>query len=180
MFDKLKASLLKHKKHKPVAGAQDGPKPKVDDPMPKVDDPKPKVDDPRPRVDDLWDRAYIMLREGKDTAKLMESYDKILRLRNEKSTVGSSEREERMAMLVHEKVDEMDKDQWKFNIGDKEIVVGEQVDRIVKCVLFAKDFVSQTISADPHAALAWAGVCILLPVSYPKPSLFQLHRPNYL
>ncbi len=31
-------------------------------------------------------------------------------------------------------------------------------------MLFAKDFVSSAASAEPHAALAWAGVSILLPL----------------
>ena len=44
--------------------------------------------------------------------------------------------------------------------------VREQVDRIVKLVLVAKDFASAAASLDPiHAGLPWAGVCMLLPVS---------------
>ena len=43
--------------------------------------------------------------------------------------------------------------------------VQKQVDRIVESVLFFKDFVSSAVSAEPHAALACAGICIFLPVS---------------
>lgn len=39
---------------------------------------------------------------------------------------------------------------------------------MLKCVLFAKDFVGQTLRADTHATLAWARVCMLLPVNPSK------------
>jgi hypothetical protein len=33
--------------------------------------------------------------------------------------------------------------------------------------MFAKSFVDSVEASDPHVALAWTGVCILLPVSIP-------------
>lgn len=50
-------------------------------------------------------------------------------------------------------------------ICSKEIEVRKQYDCIVGSVIWAKDFITQAVSLDPHAALAWAGVCIVLPVS---------------
>ena len=38
-----------------------------------------------------------------------------------------------------------------------------------------KDFVSSAINAEPHAALAWAGVCVLLPVGIEK-----FYRPLFI
>jgi hypothetical protein len=128
---------------------------------------------PEDEPTDLWDRAYKALRNDKDGAKLVKYYEDILSAHLGESTtvafasVGSSERQKQMLMLVQKKLKEMDAAQWKFNIGDNEVVVREQVNRIIKGVLFAKDFVSQAVSlsADPHAGLAWAGVCMVLPVS---------------
>lgn len=37
-------------------------------------------------------------------------------------------------------------------------------DQAVKIVVAAKEFVSSAVSSEPHAALAWAGVCVFLPV----------------
>ena len=124
---------------------------------------------------DLWDRAYKALQNDKDSAKLIKSYEKILQAYLEGpaavdlATLGSSERQKQMSLLVTKKLEAMDEAQWKFHVGDKEIVVREQLDHIVKGVLFAKDFVAQAVklSSDPHAAVAWAGVCLLLPVSHP-------------
>lgn len=42
--------------------------------------------------------------------------------------------------------------------------VGGGFDQAVKVVVAAKEFVSSAVSSEPHAALAWAGVCIFLPV----------------
>ena len=42
--------------------------------------------------------------------------------------------------------------------------VKSQIEKIIKTVLWAQSFVSSAISADPHAALAWAGVSLLMPL----------------
>jgi hypothetical protein len=77
----------------------------------------------------------------------------------------TSKREKRVSALVDKKLAAMNKEQWRFKIGDKSVEVREQVDRIVKVVLVAKDFISSVASIDPiHAGLPWAGVCMLLPV----------------
>lgn len=77
----------------------------------------------------------------------------------------TSKREKRMSALVDKKLAAMNKEQWRFKIGDKAVEVREQVDRIIKVVLVAKDFISSVASIDPiHAGLPWAGVCMLLPV----------------
>ena len=69
-----------------------------------------------------------------------------------------------MSALVRKKLNKMDEAQWRVKFGDKEIVVQDQFDRLVKAILFGKEFISSAVSADPHAGLAWAGVCVLLPV----------------
>jgi hypothetical protein len=81
---------------------------------------------------------------------------------------GTLKREKHMSALVANKLAIMDEKQWRFNVGGKSVDVRDQVDRIVKIVLVAKDFISAA-SVDPiHAWLPWAGVCVLLPVSYLK------------
>ena len=61
-----------------------------------------------------------------------------------------------------------------LNVGkhkEVDIDVGEQVDRIVKGIICAKDFIGSIVSNEPHAAIAWAGVCVMLPVCTCKVSL---------
>ena len=121
---------------------------------------------------DLWDRAYESLREDKDSRKLMDVYEKILLsdLNDDHSFpaiaegTGTSKRERDMSALVEKKVKAVEDARWKFQLGERTVEMKPQIDRIVKAILFAKDFVSSAVSAEPHAALAWAGVCMLLPL----------------
>lgn len=129
--------------------------------------------------EDLWDRAYTALRGREDLKKLMDTYENVLleNLQGEGLSPGTlaslkaSDREQQMSALVRKKVDHMEQAQSKLPLGNKHIKLRPQVDRVVKAVIYAKDFVTSAASADPHAALAWAGVCVFLPVSLPQPSL---------
>lgn len=117
----------------------------------------------------LWDRAYEDLRTEK--GDIVEAFEGLLMSEPEiESTISldhedTSKREKRVSALVDKKLAVMNKEQWRFKVGDKSVEVREQVDRIVKVVLVAKDFISSVASIDPiHAGLPWAGVCMLLPV----------------
>jgi hypothetical protein len=50
-------------------------------------------------------------------------------------------------------------------VKGKEIVVTEQVTKVVQGITAAKDYISFALAADPHASLAWGGVLLVLPVS---------------
>lgn len=77
----------------------------------------------------------------------------------------TSKREKQMSALVDKKLEVMNNKQWRVKVCGRSVEVREQVDRIVKVVLVAKDFISSAASIDPlHAGLPWAGVCLLLPV----------------
>lgn len=75
------------------------------------------------------------------------------------------DKEKQLSALIVKRLQIVEDARWKFEVGNQTIEVKAQVDRIVKTVVFAKDFVSSALSSDPHAALAWAGVCVLMPVS---------------
>lgn len=62
------------------------------------------------------------------------------------------------------KVEEIDLAQWQVKIGSHSVDFSGQFNKAVKIMVAAKDFVSSAVSAEPHAALAWAGVCLFLPV----------------
>jgi N-terminal domain of NWD NACHT-NTPase len=106
-----------------------------------------------------------------EKGNIVEAFEELLISEPESESTASlddedtSEREKRMSALVDKKLAAMNKEQWRFKVGDKSVEVREQVDRIVKVVLVAKDFISSVASIDPiHTGLPWAGVCMLLPV----------------
>ena len=124
---------------------------------------------------DLWDEAYEILR-GTDS-KLVEQYEETIMRENRDNAhlapVGSFARQEQLSVVVTRRLDSIEKDQKSFIVAGKRVVLHEQLNKCVRIVMFARNFVSQAVSAEPHAALAWAGVCVLLPVSI-EPFRLQL------
>lgn len=58
-------------------------------------------------------------------------------------------------------------------MNGKEVIVKEQVGKVVRAILSVKDFIRSAVSTEPHAALAWAGVLVILPVSIYMQILFH-------
>lgn len=115
----------------------------------------------------MWDKAYEDLQaEKKD---LVDAFEKILLSEpgiDPTLTIADgdpSKREKQMSALVDKKLESMKQEQWRLQIGGKSVEVRDQVDRVVKVVLIAKDFITSAANKDPvHAGLPWAGVCMLL------------------
>lgn len=129
-----------------------------------------------------WDKAYDALRREKED--LVNDFEKILLSESESglsASLDSSEptkREEIMSSFVSKKLAAMDDKKWRLDVAGSSIEVREQVDRLLKTILVAKDFISSVASMDPiHAGLPWAGVCMLLSVG-----IFILHatRPTLI
>lgn len=116
---------------------------------------------------DLWDEAYEAFRGA--NRKLAERYEESVMEIDQEDTrlapVGSLARQEQLSAIITKRLDSIEKDQYGFTVAGRRVELHEQLDRIVRIVMFAKDFVSSAMSTEPHAALAWAGVCVLLPVS---------------
>jgi uncharacterized protein YlzI (FlbEa/FlbD family) len=67
--------------------------------------------------------------------------------------------------LVTRKVDAINKEKLTLQIGTKSIIVREQVEKVLKGITAAKDVIGWLAILEPHAAFAWAGVSVFLPVS---------------
>lgn len=52
----------------------------------------------------------------------------------------------------------------RFSVNGKEVVVREQAEKIFNGVLAVKAVVNAAVASCPPAAIAWAGVVVLLPV----------------
>jgi hypothetical protein len=129
---------------------------------------KASPDEPR----DFWDQAYDHLKAK--NPKLFKTYQKCIvasdisdttHSTTDLETLGSVEREHFLAKLIEERLQAMKESQWKIAVGTIEIVVPDVWYNIAEKVLFATDFIAAAVSNEPHAALAWAGASMLLPVS---------------
>lgn len=132
----------------------------------------------------LWDQAYNDLRnEQKDLVEAFETMLKSSHQTDPSWNIGEDDprkREKQMSALVDEKVAFMNDNQWRIKICGRSVAIREQVDRVVKIVLVAKDFITPLANLDPiHAGLPWAGVCMLLPVQDLKLLPSMLYRLNH-
>lgn len=61
--------------------------------------------------------------------------------------------------------DSMLRKQWSIGLAGKEIVVRDQLEKLLKAVKIFKDLASVAAGLDPtHAAISWAGICLIMQV----------------
>ena len=53
---------------------------------------------------------------------------------------------------------------WKVPFSGQSVDVQQSIRSIVRGVLYAKDVIQSIASLEPHASIAWAGVCLVLPL----------------
>ena len=111
---------------------------------------------------DLWLQAYeaLELREP----DLVAAYKRRLAPTSTNSADPSLS-PELIETIINSNLQDLEADQWVINLGRKPVKVRDQGEKIIKFILWSNDIVSQALSAQPYAALAWSGVSILLPVS---------------
>lgn len=91
------------------------------------------------------------------------------------TTEKTSTVQKQMEDVVRKKMEVMTNKQWVLQWGPISVNVRKQVERIVKVVQIFADLASRAASLDPlHAGLAWAGICVILPVSDPGQSLLRI------
>ncbi len=112
---------------------------------------------------DLWLQAYKKL-ESRER-DLVAAYKHHLAPTIANST-DSSLSPELIETIIQLNLEDKKANQWVVSLGKKPVKVREQGEKVIKFILWSKDIISQALSAQPYAALAWSGVSILLPVSY--------------
>ncbi|KAK0702942.1 hypothetical protein B0T26DRAFT_838710 [Lasiosphaeria miniovina] len=125
----------------------------------------------------LWESAYAKLLANPELASLVETfqqrlgeYGEINPVTTDTTALEASEVDAatrqllRTQQLAHAKLERLSDTYLSFQVGQRKIVVREQVSKVVKFVLKFKDVISSAISAEPHAGLAWAGILVILPM----------------
>ena len=114
------------------------------------------------KSEDLWVLAYkaLKLRDP----DLVAAYERLL-APTTTDLAYLSPSHESIETIVKSKLQEREANQLVINLGQRPVKVREQGEKIIKFILWSNGIVSQALSAQPYAALAWSGVSILLPVS---------------
>lgn len=122
-------------------------------------------------IAELWNQAFEELR--KRDPKLIEKYEEQLSWSVSTmvgttvtmSGLGKVRRKEQMEMLVKRKLEEDENGKWKIPFGDDRIAIRDLAGSIVSIIDWGKQFVGLALQSSPYGSIAWAGVCLLLPVS---------------
>jgi hypothetical protein len=130
-------------------------------------EPRPLADDSLPPITTLWDEAYTGLAKAPATSKLIADYE-LIGFKStglDKAPEKVEERKKHLEKLIKGKTDEIEKDTWKLEFVGFEFKVRDLVKPVVSIIQWGKDYVGDAVQASPPASVAWAGVCLLLPVS---------------
>lgn len=122
-------------------------------------------------IAELWNHAYELLRE-KDP-KLIQKYETEISLHVSTmvgstvamSGLGKVRRQEQMEALIKQKIKEDEDGKWRIPLGDDRIAIRDLAGNVVSIVDWGKEFVGDALESSPYGSIAWAGVCLLLPVS---------------
>ncbi|KAL4879202.1 hypothetical protein BJY04DRAFT_220322 [Aspergillus karnatakaensis] len=114
----------------------------------------------------LWDIACARLR--REEPELMNAYANDLLTADSRQVSDEDPdgyyQERRLQELTLRKLDFLAEARWKITIRGKDFIVRDQIAKIARKVLSFKDSIGVAVSAEPHAALAWAGVLVILPL----------------
>ena len=116
---------------------------------------------------ELWMYAYQELKYREP--ELVTNYQTcIMSDLDNSAALGPSIRVEVLVALIKQKMLDREEKQWVLRLRKRKppTPVWEQGEKIIKFVLWSKDFVSAAVSTQPYAALAWSGVSVLLEVSF--------------
>lgn len=117
---------------------------------------------------DLWQRAYDELAADKDNKIWIERYESLVKsiMKDDENQPNDSGVEQQMAAFVRTRMEVMTNKQWMLQWGSRSFNIRQQVDRIVKVIQSVSSIGSAAASLDPlHAGIAWAGICVVLPVN---------------
>lgn len=115
---------------------------------------------------ELWNSAYEKLR--KENKQLIDEYETKV-----KESAGPAldpvpdakeNREKWMSQILRQKMEQVQKDAWKFMFLGSEVRPAETVESVLRVIKMANDSITATAVRNPSASLAWAGISVLLSV----------------
>lgn len=131
-------------------------------------------------IRELWNVAYEKLRE--EEGALVAEYEaklqgSVVAGLGEALKLKTNTRE-RMWAILQSKMNEVNQNTTKFNIGSTEVIMRDVAQLVLNVVGAANSYISQAVSANPAASIAWTGVSFLLPVSQDTPLIHYAMEYN--
>lgn len=127
----------------------------------------------------LWNEAYEQLREEDD--QLIVGYEKDLLIQGKAqpggqhtSNVSDKSHETQLQDLIERRLADIQETRLQITVGGRDVVLKDQARRIIHAILSFKDAISSAVSSEPHAALAWGGILMLLNVGLLTMLLYRI------
>ncbi|KAK6449599.1 hypothetical protein FP744_10005849 [Trichoderma asperellum] len=117
-------------------------------------------------IHELWNLAYEKLRQ--EDTKLIQEYESKIQ---EDLTAGFSlilapniNARERMEIVLRNKMDKVKRDAWRLKFGNSDIQISAILPIFSSIASRANEHISNALTANPPASLAWGGISVLLPL----------------
>ena len=133
--------------------------------------PEPSVSEQGPAKSSLWTLAYECFQ--REDPKLAKKFNDCLGIDPVDINAGLDQVVEKALDKISEAQDKKD----SFYTS----TLGRYLKKAVDILIATKGFIGPAVSAEPHAALAWCGVSLLLPVSllnYGPPYTYDAKAPS--
>jgi hypothetical protein len=106
----------------------------------------------------IWKEAYDKLH--KEEPELIKALEKDLRQSSNNQNQGAIS----LPNIVQDNIINIERSRWKVKVAGKEVMVRKEILRVVNTIVSVKEATTAAVTTEPHAALAWAGVLLLLNV----------------
>lgn len=120
-------------------------------------------------ISELWNNAFDELEKDKATAHLITRYERELAKYMTAKGVQNEEphRLAQMEVIARIKLAELEEGTWKVNFAHRQFAVRDLMVPVLGIIEWCKEYVGKAVesSGSLPASVAWAGVCVLLPVS---------------
>lgn len=126
--------------------------------------PRPEVRGSSPADEvSLWTRASEKLKA--DNPALLEEYEKLLAKQLQRpQPAPSALAQDELASIAKQGLERFEEKRIKYTIFGNDCVLKDQVASASKFALKLKDIVGEALKVSPPASMAWAGVCVVLPL----------------
>ena len=87
-------------------------------------------------------------------------------------------RRELMGAVVKSRMDEVNRETWRFRFGGSEIQVKDLARPVLAIINRVNEYINAATSANPFASAAWTGVSFAFASKYSTSSLVPSHKGN--
>jgi hypothetical protein len=88
-------------------------------------------------------------------------------------------RREQLDKIIKAGRQRMDEKKIKYHIAGYEFVLQDQIAQAAELVQWAKTLVDQAVKPSPEASMAWAGICLILPLFTQSSATEQANRAGF-